>query len=98
MKGITQNEFLQGVAFTHKFYEQQYKYGKSNEYGTYLVKQGALMETLDIHTITETGFTVNELFFDTLIDVVVLFADCKIVENQPQTTKEQHNETTNTIK
>lgn len=84
MENITKEEFLQGVAFTHKFYEQQYKYGQSNEYGTYLVKQGGLMETVTIHTITESSFVVNELFFDASIDVVVLFADCFKVENQPQ--------------
>ena len=84
MENITKEAFLQGVTFTHKFYEQKYKYSQSSEYGTYLVKQGGLMETLTVHTITESSFVVNELFFDTLIDVVVLFADCFKVKNQLQ--------------
>ena len=82
MENITKEEFLQGVTFTHKFYTQTYKYGQSNEYGTYLVKQGGLMETVTIHTITESSFVATELIFDASIEVIVFFADCFKVKNQ----------------
>ena len=82
MENITKEEFLQGLTFTHKFYEERYKYGQTAQYNTYLIKQGGLMETVTIHTITESSFVVNELMFDVSIDVVVLFADCFKVKNQ----------------
>ena len=80
LKPLTIELFLQGVLFRHKFYEQVYKYNKGNEFGAYLVKQSNLMEIVEIHSITENSFIVNELVFDTIIDVEVFFADCNIVE------------------
>ncbi len=82
MENITKEEFLQGVTFTHKYKQERYKYGQTRQHDTYLIKQGGLMETVTVHTITESSFVVNELIFDASIDVVVLFADCFKIKHQ----------------
>ena len=90
MKELTQNEFLQGVAFTHNATKQMYSslkylngtlYCVVNDYSTrptqveYLVKN-----------ITKSSFDLQTIFFDSVEAKTVLLADCFAVENEPLTT------------
>ncbi len=90
MKALTQNEFMQGVAFTHKGTNQLYsslKYLNSSLY-CFLFDLGTQTKQLDyiVKNITKNSFDIQTIFFDSMETKTVLFADCFVVENQPLTT------------
>ena len=99
-QGITKNEFLQGVEFTHAKYYTHIAlcYEKANfcDYGLLLLYnrvQEEYTDTYIIANINESSFDVSIIVLGEKIFKTVLFADCfEIIENYPLTTNQQPNE------
>ena len=89
MKGITQNEFMQGVEFTHAKYHSHialcYEKVTFCNYELLMLYnriQKEYTDTYIIANINESGFDIIILVLDEKILKTVLFADCfPIIEN-----------------